>query len=217
LETERTSIMGRKIFLDLHRLLTIASRHKVALAGGAAGFFLAAPCSVIASLWMKTGVFPNRLELLEPALRSPSAGLSLTTVRAVGILGGWEYELTVREALRLLVPSLMFGLYLSVLVAIMRSSDARRVLLMRDGVKSRPGAAGGLLAFIGNVLATGISLTPPCIGVVTTVSVLGLVGFGAGVVILPYVYIAGSAIMLLSLVFLVRRVAPDIVREVARR
>lgn len=209
--------MGRKIFLDLHRLLTIASRHKVALAGGAAGFFLAAPCSVIASLWMKTGVFPNRLELLEPALRSPSAGLSLTTVRAVGILGGWEYELTVREALRLLVPSLMFGLYLSVLVAIMRSSDARRVLLMRDGVKSRPGAAGGLLAFIGNVLATGISLTPPCIGVVTTVSVLGLVGFGAGVVILPYVYIAGSAIMLLSLVFLVRRVAPDIVREVARR
>lgn len=80
-------------------------------------------------------------------------------------------------------------------------------------MKSQPGAAGGLLAFIGNVLATGISLTPPCIGVVTTVSLLGLVGFGAGVVILPYVYLAGSVIMLLSLVLLVTRVAPDIVRE----
>lgn len=123
--------MGGKIFPDLHRLVTIASRHKVALAGGTAGFFLATPCSVIASLWMKTGVFPNRLELLEPALRSSSAGLSLTTVRAVGIIGGWEYEFTVHEALRLLVPSLMFGLYLSVLVAILRSGNARRVLLMR--------------------------------------------------------------------------------------
>jgi hypothetical protein len=77
---------------------------------------------------------------------------------------------------------------------------------MRDGVKSRSGVAGGLLALVGNVLATGISLTPPCIGVVTTVSVLGLVGFGAGVVILPYVYLVGSVIMLLSLVFLVRKV-----------
>ncbi len=44
------------------------------------------------------------------------------------------------------------------------------------------------------------------IGVITTVSVLGLLGFGAGVVILPYVYLLGSLIMLLSLVFLVRKV-----------
>lgn len=193
---------------DLRRLLTIASRHRLALAGGTGGFFFAAPCSVIASLWMKTGVFPNRLELLEPALRSPSSGLSLVTVRGVGILGGWEYEFTVREALRLLLPAVMFGLYLSVLVAILRSGNARRVLL-QGGVRNRSGAAGGLFAFVGNILATGISLTPPCIGVVTTVSLLGLVGFGAGVVVLPYVYLAGSLTMLLSLIFLIRRVAPD--------
>ncbi len=198
---------------DLRRLLTIAARHKRALAGGAAGFFLATPLSVIASLWMKTGLFPNRLELLEPALRSPSSGLSLVTLRGVGVIGGWEYEFTIHEALRLLVPAIMFGLYLSVLVAILRSGKVRQVLLMRGGVKGRSGAAGGLLAFVGNVLATGISLTPPCIGVVTTVSVLGLVGFTAGVVILPYVYLVGSLIMLLSLALLVRKVAPDVIRE----
>ncbi len=198
---------------DLRRLLTIASRHRLALAGGIGAFFLAAPCSVIASLWMKTGVFPNRLELLEPALRSPSSGLSLVTLRGVGILGGWEYEFTVREALRLLLPAVMFGLYLSVLVAILRSGNARRVLLLRGRVKDRSGAAGGLFAFVGNVLATGISLTPPCIGIVTTVSLVGLVGFGAGVVVLPYVYLAGSLTMLLSLIFLVRRVAPDAMRD----
>jgi hypothetical protein len=198
---------------DLHRLLAIAARHKLALAGGAAGFFLATPLSVIASLWMKTGLFPNRLELLEPALRSPSSALSLVTLRGVGVIGGWEYEFTIQEALRLLVPAIMFGLYLSVLVAILRSGKARRVLLMRGGVKSRSGAAGGLLALVGNVLATGISLTPPCIGVVTTVSVLGLVGFTGGVVILPYLYLVGSLIMLLSLVLLVRKVGPDIILE----
>ncbi len=162
---------------------------------------------------MKTGLFPNRLELLEPALRSPASGLSLVTLRGVGVIGGWEYEFTIREALRLLVPAVMFGLYLAVLVAILRSGKARRVLLMRGGGKHRSGAAGGLLAFAGNVLATGISLTPPCIGAVTAVSILGLAGFGAGVVILPYVYLIGSLIMLLSLVVLVRKVAPDIVQE----
>ncbi len=198
---------------DLRRLLTIASRHKRALTGGAAGFFLATPLSVIASLWMKTGLFPNRLEMLEPALRSRASGLSLVTVRGVGILGGWEYEFTIREALKLVAPAILFGLYLSVLVAILRSGDSRRVLLVRGGVKPRSGAAGGVLALVGNVLATGISLTPPCIGVVTTVSVLGLVGFGAGVAILPYVYFLGSLIMLLSLVILVRKVASDAVSE----
>ncbi len=192
---------------DLRRLLTIASKHKLALAGGTVGYLLATPLSITASLWMKTGLFPNRLELFEPALRSPASGLSLVTLRAVGILGGWEYEFTIREALRLLVPAVMFGLYLSVLVAILRSGKTRRVLLMRDGMKSQSGAAGGVLALVGNALATGISLTPPCIGVVTTVSVLGLVGFGAGVVILPYVYLVGSLMMLSSLVLLVRRVA----------
>ncbi len=132
------------------------------------------------------------------------------TLRGVGVIGGWEYEFTIRDALRLLVPAIMFGLYASVLVTILRSGKARRALLMRGAVKSRSGAAGGLLAFTGNVLATGISLTPPCIGVVTTVSLLGLVGFGAGMVILPYVYLVGSLIMLLSLVLLVRRVPPDV-------
>ncbi len=198
---------------DLRRLLTIASRHKLALAGGAAGFFLATPLSVIASLWMKTGLFPNRLEMLEPALRPPASGLSLVTLRGVGVIGGWEYEFTIREALKLLAPAILFGLYLSVLVVILRSGNARRVLLMRGGAKHRSGAAGSVLALVGNVLATGISLTPPCIGVVTTVSVLGLVGFGAGVAILPYVYFVGSLIMLLSLVILVRKVASDAVCE----
>ena len=198
---------------DLRRLLTIASRHRFALAGGIAGFFLAAPFSVVASLWMKTRVFPNRLELLVPALRSPSSGLSLITVRGVGVVGGWEYELTVPEALRLLAPAIMFGLYLSVLVAILRSGKVHRVPLVRGGAKGGAAATGGLLAVVGNALATGISLTPPCIGVVTTVSVLGLLGFGAGVVILPYVYLVGSAIMLLSLILLVRRLPPDPLRE----
>jgi hypothetical protein len=198
---------------DLRRLLTIASRHKLALAGGTAGFALAAPLSIIASLSMKTGVWPNRLELFQPALRSPSSGLSLATLRGVGIIGGWEYEFTIREALRLLPPAVMFGLYLSVLVAVLRSGKARRALFMRDGVKGRSGAAGGLLAFVGNVLATGISLTPPCIGVVTTVSLLGLVGFGAGIVILPYLYLIGSLIMLFSLALLVRRVSPDVTQD----
>lgn len=161
---------------------------------------------------MKTGLFPNRLEVLEPALRSPSSGLSLVTLRAVGVIGGWEYEFTIRDALRLVVPAIMFGLYASVLVTILRSGEARRVLLMRVRVKHRAGAAGSLLALVGNVLTAGISLTPPCIGVVTTVSVLGLVGFGAGVVILPYVYLVGSLIMLLSLALLVRKVAPDVIR-----
>lgn len=78
---------------DLRRLLTIASRHKFALAGAATGFFLATPLFVIVSLWMKTGLLPNRLELLKPALRSRSSGLSLVTVSAVGVTGGWEYEL----------------------------------------------------------------------------------------------------------------------------
>jgi hypothetical protein len=198
---------------DFRRLLTIASKHKLALAGGTAGFLLATPLSVIASLWVKTGLFPNRLELLVPTLRSPSPGLSLATLRAVEVLGGWEYEFTIREALQLLIPAVMFGLYLSVLVAILRSEKGHHVLFMRNGIKSRSGAAGGLLALVGNVLATGISLTPPCIGVVTTVSVLGLVGFGAGVAILPYVYLAGSLTMLVSLVLLVRKVAPDVTAE----
>ncbi len=135
------------------------------------------------------------------------------TLRAVGVIGGWEYEFTIREALRLLVPAIMFGLYVSVLVAILRSGKARHVLLMRNSVRSQSGAAGGLLAFVGNVLATGISVTPPCVGIVTTVSVLGLAGFTAGLVILPYVYLVGSLLMLLSLALLVRKVAPDVIRE----
>jgi hypothetical protein len=56
---------------------------------------------------------------------------------------------------------------------------------MRSDMKGQAGAVGDLLAFIGNVLTAGISLTPPCRGVVTTVSVLGLLGLGAGVVIRP--------------------------------
>ena len=59
---------------------------------------------------MKTGVVLNRLELLAPALRSSSPGLSLMTVRGVGVIGDWEYEFTMREALRLLPPAVMFGL-----------------------------------------------------------------------------------------------------------
>jgi hypothetical protein len=134
-------------------------------------------------------------------------------LRGVGVIGGWEYEFTIREALRLLVPAIMFGLYGSVLVAILRSGKARHVLLMRSSVRSQSGAAGGLLAFVGNVLATGISMTPPCVGVVTTVSVFGLIGFTAGLAILPYVYLVGSLLMLLSLALLVRKVAPDVIRE----
>jgi hypothetical protein len=205
--------MGGQIVPDLRRLLTIASKHRAALAIGAAGFFLAAPCSVIASLWLKTGMVPNRLEPLQPALRSSGAGLSLVTVRAVAITGGWEYEFTIREAARLLAPSLLFGLYVCILTAIIRSGKTRRVFLMRGAVKSRPGVLGGLLALTGNAAAAGISLTPPCIGVVTTVSLLGLAGFGAAVVILPYVYVAGLVLMLLSLTLLVRRAGPDVTQE----
>jgi len=47
------------------------------------------------------------------------------------------------------------------------------------------------------------------------VSILGLLGFGAGVVILPYLYLVGSLIMLVSLVFLVRRVDPGGARGIA--
>jgi hypothetical protein len=206
-------MMGGQLVPDLRRLFSIASKHRAILAGGAAGFFLATPCAVIASLWMKTGMVPNRLELLEPTLRAPSAGLSLLTVRAVAITGGWEYEFTIREAARLLAPSLLFGLYVCILTAIIRSGKTRRVFSMRGAVRSRPGVLGGLLALIGNAAATGISLTPPCIGVVTTVSLLGLAGFGAAVVILPYVYAAGLALMLLSLTLLVRRAGPDVIQE----
>jgi hypothetical protein len=191
---------------DLRRLLTIAIRHKIALAGGTAGFLLAGPLAVLASLWMKTGLFPNRLGLLEPAMRSPGHGLSLVTVRAVGATGGWEYEFAIRDALKLLLPAILFGLYLSVLIAILKSGRVRRRLHMGRDMKGRSGAAGGLIALIGHALATGISLTPPCIGVITTVSVLALLGFGAGVAILQYVYLLGSLIMLLTLVFLVRKV-----------
>jgi hypothetical protein len=34
----------------------------------------------------------------------------LVTLRAVGVIGGWEYEFTIREVLRLLAPAIMFGL-----------------------------------------------------------------------------------------------------------
>lgn len=107
----------------------------------------------------------------------------------------------------------MFGLYVSVVVAILKSWKTHAMLRMRSDVKSQAGAAGGLLALFGNVLTAGISLTPPCIGVITTVSILGLLGFGAGVVILPYLYLFGSLIMLVSLVFLVRKVDPGGARE----
>jgi hypothetical protein len=137
----------------------------------------------------------------------------LVTVSAVGVIGGWEYEFTVRGALKLLLPAMMFGLYVSVIVAMVRSWKTSGPLRMRSDVRSHAGAAGSLLAFIGNVLAAGISLTPPCIGVITTVSILGFLGFGAGVVILPYVYLLGSLIMLVSLVFLVRKVDPGGTRE----
>jgi hypothetical protein len=198
---------------DIRRLLTLASKHRAAVTAGAAGFFLAAPCSVLATLWLRTGMAPNRLEVLEPALRSAAPGLSVMTVRAVATTGGWEYEFTVREALRLLAPSLMFGLYLSVVVAIMRSGKTRRVFRIGRGVKGHSGVLGGLLAFVGNAAAAGISLTPPCIGVVTTVSLLGLAGFGAAVAILPYVYDAGLVLMLMSLMLLVRRATPDPVQD----
>jgi hypothetical protein len=197
---------------DLRRLLTIASRHKVVLAVASTGFFLATPLFVIVSLWVKTGLVPNRLEVLTPALRLPSSGLSLVTVRAVGVIGGWEYELTVRGVLMLLLPAILFGLYVSVIVAVLRAWKTRTSLRVR---KSPAGAAGGLLAFLGNVLAAGISLTPPCIGVITTVSILGLLGFGAGVVILPYLYLVGSLIMLVSVMFLVRKVDPGGARRMA--
>jgi len=194
---------------DVRRLLIIVSRHKLGLAVGAAAFYLAAPLLVIASLWVKTGVSPNRLELLEPALRH-APGLSLVTVRGVGILGGWEYEFTAGNALRMVLPAVMFGLYLSVLVAIFNSRRTG-LRLLRRSMTSQSGVAGGAFALAGNILATSISLTPPCIGVVTTISLLSLVGFGAGVVILPYLYLIGSVLMLVSLVFLVRRFNPDAV------
>ena len=74
--------------------------------------------------------------------------------------------------------------------------------------QSYTGAA--LLPLAGNILATSISLTPPCIGVVTTISLLSLVGFGAGMVILPYLYLIGSVLLLVNLVFLVQRFSPDV-------
>ncbi len=128
--------------LELRRLLTIASRHKLALAGASTGFFLATPCFVVVSLWMKTGLVPNRLEVFTPALRSPSSGHSLVTVSAVGVTAGWEYELTLRGALALLLPAVMFGLYVSVIVAILRARKTRGPLRLRSDVKSQAGAAG---------------------------------------------------------------------------
>ncbi len=193
---------------DVRRLLIIARRHRLGLAVGAAAFYVAVPLFVIVSLWVKTGVFPNRLEFLEPALRH-APGLSLVTVRGVGILGGWEYEFTVRNALRMVLPAVMFGLYLSVLVAIFNSRRTG-LLPLRRSMTSHSGVAGGAFALVGSILATSISLTPPCIGVVTTISLLSLVGFGAGVVILPYLYLIGSVLMLVSLVFLVQRFNPDV-------
>ncbi len=193
---------------DVRRLLIIARRHRLGLAVGAAAFYVAAPLFVIVYLWVKTGVFPNRLEFLEPALRH-APGLSLVTVRGVGILGGWEYEFTVRNAFRMVLPAVMFGLYLSVLVAIFNSRRTG-LLLLRRSMTSQSGMAGGAFALVGSILATSISLTPPCIGVVTTISLLSLVGFGAGVVILPYLYLIGSVLMLVSLVFLVQRFNPDV-------
>jgi len=193
---------------DIRRLLIIARRHRLGLAVGAAAFYVAAPLFVIASLWVKTGVFPNRLEFLEPALRH-APGLSLVTVRGVGILGGWEYEFTVGNALRMVLPALMFGLYLTVLVAIFNSRRTG-LLLLRRSVTSHSGVAGGAFALVGSILATSISLTPPCIGVVTTISLLSLVGFGASVVILPYLHLIGSVLMLVSLIFLVQRFKPDV-------
>src|SRR5258708_18175385 len=94
-ERPRTSPPSRP---DVRRLLIIASRHRLGLAVGAAAFYVAAPLFVIASLWVKTGVSPNRLEFLEPALRH-APGLSLVTVRGVGILCGWGNEVPVGEAL----------------------------------------------------------------------------------------------------------------------
>ncbi len=193
---------------DIRWLLIIAGRHRLGLAVGAAAFYLAAPLFVIASLWVKTGVFPNRLEFLEPALRH-APGLSLVTVRGVGILGGWEYEFTVGNALRMVLPAMMFGLYLSVLVAIFNSRRTG-LLLLRRSMTSQSGIAGGAFALVGSILTTSISLTPPCIGVVTTISLLSLVGFGAGVAILPYLYLIGSVLMLVSLIFLARRFNPDV-------
>ncbi len=192
----------------VRRLLIIAGRHRLGLAVGAAAFYLAAPLIVIASLWVKTGVSPNRLEFLEPALRH-APRLSLVTVRGVGILGGWEYEFTVGNALRMVLPALMFGLYLTVLVAIFNSRRTG-LLLLRRSVTSHSGVAGGAFALVGSILATSISLTPPCIGVVTTISLLSLVGFGASVVILPYLHLIGSVLMLVSLIFLVQRFKPDV-------
>ncbi len=193
---------------DIRRLRIIAGRHRLGLAVGAAAFYVAAPLFVIASLWVKTGVFPNRLEFLEPVLRH-SPGLSLVTVRGVGILGGWEYEFTVGNALRMVLPAIMFGLYLSVLVAIFNSRRTG-LLLLRRSMTSQSGMAGGAFALVSSILTTSISLTPPCIGVVTTISLLSLVGFGAGVAILPYLYLIGSVLMLVSLIFLVRRFNPDV-------
>ncbi len=198
------NLVGRP---DLRRLATIVGRHKLVLVGGALAFYLTTPLFVITSLWIKTGLLPNRLALLEPALRASSSGLSVITIRAVGVTGGWEHEITVREALRMIGPAVMFGLYLSVLSALFMARRTHRGLRVRGDVKTQSGLAGGLLTLIGNVLGAGISLTPPCIGVITTVSVLGLIGFGAGVVLLPYVYLIGSLTMLVSLIFLVRKVA----------
>jgi hypothetical protein len=216
--TESGEIIERRICTQRERFAAvfgvrartkiIAGRHRLALAVGTATFYAAAPLFVIASLWIKTGVFPNRLEFVEPALRH-APGLSLVTVRGVGILGGWEYEFTFGNALRMVLPAVMFGLYLSVLVAIFNSRRAGPLLLRRS-MTSQSGVARGAFALVGNILATSISLTPPCIGVVTTISLLSLVGFGADAVILPYLNLNGSVFMLVSLVFLVQRFSPDV-------
>src|SRR5260370_25928983 len=96
--------------------MIIPGRQRIEAAVGAAAFYVAAPLFVIASLWIKTGVSPNRLEFLEPALRH-APGLSLVTVRGVGNLGGWEYEFTVGHAPRLVLPAVQVGPYLSRRVA----------------------------------------------------------------------------------------------------
>src|SRR5260370_40349137 len=92
--------------------MIIPGRQRIEAAVGAAAFYVAAPLFVVASLWIKTGVSPNRLEFLEPALRH-ATGLSLVTVRGVGILGGWEYEFTFANAPGMVLPSAQVALQLS--------------------------------------------------------------------------------------------------------
>src|SRR5258708_31246380 len=168
---------------DVRRLLIIAGRHRLGLAVGAAAFYVAAPLFVIASLWVKRGVSPNRLEFLEPALRH-APGLSLVTVRGVGILGGWEYEFTVGNALRMVLPAVLFGLYLSVLLAIFNS---RRTgpLLVRRSMTSQSGVAGGGVALVGGILAASNFRTAPGSGGRPPTSPLRPLRVGAAGVALP--------------------------------